>query len=161
MKSGPDSPVSPLKHACEGAETSITRNQNRFAIRVGLIIEFRGKYAFGSYRGNFSFLDRITHKGQQTPVRGQPTRRRATARVLPGGARRAAAGCFCQHRRRGYLARGMSWVAGVDPKPHAGSRDGDTAIELLSEVVTCSILVWFARQRWMKNSWVCDGLVFF
>ena len=46
------------------------------------------------------------------------------------------------------------------PKPHAGSSDGDTAIELLCEVVTWSVLVWFARQRGMKN-WVCDGLVIF
>ena len=35
-KSGPDSPVSLFKYACEGAETSISRNQNRFAIRDGL-----------------------------------------------------------------------------------------------------------------------------
>ena len=35
-KSGPDSPVSLFKHACEGAESSISRNQNRFAVRDGL-----------------------------------------------------------------------------------------------------------------------------
>ena len=46
------------------------------------------------------------------------------------------------------------------PKPHAASSDGDTAIELLSKVVTWSVLVWFGRQRGMKN-WVCDGLGFF
>ena len=43
---------------------------------------------------------------------------------------------------------------------HTGCSDGDTAIELQSEVVTWSVLVWFARQRGMKN-WVCDGLVNF
>ena len=37
MKSGPDSPVSLLKYAWEGAETSVSKNQNRFAIiRDGL-----------------------------------------------------------------------------------------------------------------------------
>ena len=46
------------------------------------------------------------------------------------------------------------------PKAHAGSSDGDTAIELLSEVVTWSVLTWFERQRRMKN-WACDGLVLF
>ena len=50
--------------------------------------------------------------------------------------------------------------AGAAPKPHAASSDPDTAIALLSEAVTWSVLVWFGRQRGMK-SWVCDGLDFF
>ena len=53
----------------------------------------------------------------------------------------------------------LGWV-GAAPKPHAASSDGDTAIELLGEVVTWSVLVWFGRQRGRK-SWVCDGLDFF
>ena len=39
------------------------------------------------------------------------------------------------------------------------SSDGDTAIQLLSEVVTWSVLVWFGKERGMK-SWVWDGLDF-
>ena len=50
----------------------------------------------------------------------------------------------------------MSWAAGAAPKPHARS-DGGIATDLLIEVVTQSVLVWFARQRGMKK-WVCDGL---
>ena len=38
----------------------------------------------------------------------------------------------------------LGW-AGAAPKPHAASSDPDTAIELLSEVVTWSVLVWFGR----------------
>ena len=36
MKSWPDSPVSHVKRACEGVETSIFISENRFAIRDGL-----------------------------------------------------------------------------------------------------------------------------
>ena len=54
----------------------------------------------------------------------------------------------------------MSWVTGAAPKLHAGSNKGNTAIELQNEVVTWSVLVWFARLRGMKN-WVCGGLVVF
>ena len=64
---------------------------------------------------------------------------RATAYVL-SGALRPAADCFYRHRRRGYTALGMSWVTGAALKPHAGSSDGDTAIGLLSEVVTWLVL---------------------
>ena len=85
--------------------------------------------------------------------------RRATARVLPG-APGSAADCFCRHRRRGYRSWDVLGVAGTAPKPHTCSSDGDTAIALMSEVVTWSLLVLFTRQRGMKN-WVCDGLVFF
>ena len=48
------------------------------------------------------------------------------------------------------IARGMSRVAGAALEPHAGSNDGDTAIELLSEVVTRSVRVWFweANKGW-------------
>ena len=54
----------------------------------------------------------------------------------------------------------MSWVVDAAPKPHAGSSDGDTAIEHQGEVMTWSVLVWFTRQRGTKN-WICDGLVTF
>ena len=49
----------------------------------------------------------------------------------------------------------LGW-AGAAQKPHAASSDGDTAIELPSEVVTLSVLVWFGRQRGMKG-WVYAG----
>ena len=52
----------------------------------------------------------------------------------------------------------LGW-AGAAPKAHAGSSDGDATIEFLREVVNCLVLVWFGRQRGMKN-WVCDGLIF-
>ena len=53
----------------------------------------------------------------------------------------------------------LGW-AGAAPKRHAGSSDGDTAIELLREVVAWLVLVWFGKHTGMKN-WVCDGLDFF
>ena len=37
--------------------------------------------------------------------------------------------------------------ADAAPKPYPGSSDGDTAIGILNEVVTCWVLVWFGRQR--------------
>ena len=40
---------------------------------------------------------------------------------------------------------------GSAPKPHAASSDADTVIELLSESVTWSVLVWFGRQRGIKK----------
>ena len=58
--------------------------------------------------------------------------------------------------RRLSLLGSLGWT-GAAPKPHAGNIDGDTAIELRSEVDTWSVLVWFERQRGIKN-WVCDGL---
>ena len=54
----------------------------------------------------------------------------------------------------------MSWGAGAAPKSHAGSSDGDTGIDILSEVLTRSVLVRFGRYGGMKNR-VRDGLVFF
>ena len=39
----------------------------------------------------------------------------------------------------------LGW-AGTAPKPDAASSDADTAIELLSEVVTWSVLVGLGRQ---------------
>lgn len=39
------------------------------------------------------------------------------------------------------MVRGMFWVAGSASKPQASSRDGDTTIELLSEVVIRYVLV--------------------
>ena len=50
-------------------------------------------------------------------------------------------------------------MAGAASKTHAGSSDGDATVELLSEIVTWSVLVWSERQRGMKNR-VCDGLVY-
>ena len=61
--------------------------------------------------------------------------------------------------RRLSLLESLGW-AGAASKPRAASSEVDTAIELLSEVVTWSVLVWFGRQRGMKN-WVYDGLDFF
>ena len=52
--------------------------------------------------------------------------------------------------RRLSLSGSLGW-AGAAPKPHAGSSDGDTAIELRSEVVTWLVLVWFGRQRGRKT----------
>ena len=60
--------------------------------------------------------------------------------------------------RRLSLLGCLGW-AGVAPKPHAASNDADTAIKLLSEVVTRSVLMWIGRRRGMKN-WVYDGLDF-
>ena len=61
--------------------------------------------------------------------------------------------------RRLSLMGSLGWASAA-PEPHAGNSDGDIAIELLSEVVTWLVLVWFGRQRGMK-SWVFDGLYFF
>ena len=58
--------------------------------------------------------------------------------------------------RRLSLSGSLGW-AGAAPKPHAGSSDGDTAIELLRELVTLVVLESSGRQRGMKN-WVCDGV---
>ena len=60
--------------------------------------------------------------------------------------------------RRLSLLGPLGW-AGAAPKPHAVSNDADTAIKLLSEVVTWSVLVWFERQRGVKK-WVYEGLDF-
>ena len=100
--------------------------------------------------------NRKTHKGQRTPEGNRRGERRPAS--SPG--RRGQRPVVSAGTAEEAIALGMSWVAGAAPKPHAGSSDGDTAIELLSEVVTWSVLVWFARQRGMKN-WVCDGLVNF
>ena len=61
--------------------------------------------------------------------------------------------------KRLSLLGSLGW-AGTASKPYAASSDANPAIELLSEVVTWSVLVWFGRNRAMKN-WVCDGLEFF
>ena len=52
--------------------------------------------------------------------------------------------------RRLFFLGPLGW-AGAAPKPHAGSSDGDTAIELLSEVVPWLMLVWFVGQTEIKN----------
>ena len=54
----------------------------------------------------------------------------------------------------------MSWVGWRRPKARAASSDAETAIKLLNEVVTWSMLVWFGRQRGMKN-WVFATVLFF
>ena len=54
----------------------------------------------------------------------------------------------------------LEW-ADAAPEPHTGISNGDTALELLSEVVTWLnlVLVWFGMQRGMKTR-VCDGFDF-
>ena len=111
---------------------------------------------FGSYRG-IALLKtkRTTHKGQRTPEGSQRGERWPAS---PG--RRGQRPIFSAGTAEEAIALGPSWVAGAGPQPHAGSSDEDTAIERPSEVVTWSVLVWFARRRGMKN-WVWDGLVTF
>ena len=60
--------------------------------------------------------------------------------------------------KRLSISESLGW-AGAAPKPRAASSGGDTAIELLSDVVTWSVLEWFGRQRGTDN-WVYDGLDF-
>ena len=62
----------------------------------------------------------MTNAQGPTNTRGLP-RRRATARVFPG-APRAAAGCFCRHRLRGYRSWDVFWAARAAPKPHTGKQ---------------------------------------
>ena len=95
----------------------------------------------------------VTHKGQRTSEGNQRGKRRPASSTGGRGQRPIGSAGTAEEA----IALGMSWMAGVAPKPHAGSNDGDTAIELLIEVATWSVLVWFGRQRGMKN-WVCDGL---
>ena len=64
----------------------------------------------------------------------QPTRE-ATASVLPGSAAATGRLFWPAPARRLSLLVSLGW-AGAAPKPHAGSSDGDTGIELLCEVVT-------------------------
>ena len=80
---------------------------------------------------------------------------RATASVLPGAPRRPA-DCFCRHQLGGYRSWDLFGGLAQPRNPHAGSSDGDAGIEVLSKVVTWFVLVWFGRQRGMKN-WVNDG----
>lgn len=54
----------------------------------------------------------------------------------------------------------MSRVADAVPKLQAGSSYGDTAIELLGDVVIWSLFLWFGRPRGGKTC-VCDCLVMF
>ena len=103
-----------------------------------------------AYQGIAYFAkNRLTHKGQRTPEGNQRGERRPA--YSPG--RRGQRPIVSAGTAEEAVALGMSRMAGAAPKPHAGSTDGDTAIELLSEVVTWSVLVWLARKRWMKN-WV-------
>ena len=96
------------------------------------------------------------HKGQRTPEGNQRGERRPASSPGCRGQRPIVSAGTAEEA----IALGMSWVAGAAPKPHAGSSNGDTAIEFLSEVVTWSVLVCFSRQRGTKN-WVCNGLVIF
>ena len=61
--------------------------------------------------------------------------------------------------RRLSLLGSLGWAAAA-PKPHATSTGGDTAIELVSDVITWPVLVLLGRLR-ETNNWACDGLIFF
>ena len=97
---------------------------------------------------------RRTQKDQRTPEGNRPgewrpassSGRRSQRLIVPCGTDEEA------------IALGRSWEAGTALRPHAGSSDGDTAIEGLSEVVTWSVLVRGLRLKRMKNL-VCDDLV--
>ena len=81
--------------------------------------------------------NRITHMGQRTPEGNQLAERWPAS--SPG--RRGQRPIVSAGTAEEAIALGTSWVAAATPKPHAGNNDGDTAIELLSEVVTWSVLV--------------------
>ena len=121
-------------------------NRNSRKIRVWVL----------SDKGLFVFLIRIANKIKKHPL--------ATNEAIDGALppRSAAASgrlvLLVSDRRLSLL--GCLGRAGAAPKLHATNSDADTAIELLSEVVTWSVLVWFGRQTGMKN-WVCDSLEFF
>ena len=120
----------------------------------------RIEYSFGFYRGMSVYLvyfsDRKTHEGQRTQEGNQRGDRRPASSPGHRGQRPVVSAGTAEEA----TALGMSWVTDTAPKPHAGSSDGDTAIDFLSKIVTWSVLVCFARQRGMKNS-VCNGLVIF
>ena len=80
-----------------------------------------------------------------TNIRGQSTRRATAASFLGRRSQRSfffagtAEEAIALVGRLGWLARPRS------PTQAADNIYGDTAIELLNEVVTWSVLVWFAR----------------
>ena len=98
----------------------------------------------------------MSHKGQRTLEGNQ----QGEQRPAPSPGRRGLRPIVSAGTAEEVIALGTSWVAAAAPQPHAGSSDGDTAIELLSDFVTWSVLVWFARQIEIKN-WACDGLAIF
>ena len=83
----------------------------------------------------------------------------ASDRALPPRSAAASGRLVLPASDRWLSILGCLGGAGAAPKPHAASSDADTAIERLSKVVTWSVLVWFGRQREIKN-WVCDGRYF-
>ena len=79
---------------------------------------------------------------------------------LPG-APRPAADSFCRHRLGRLSLLGISWVGWRRPKaPRGQQRRGysDRTSGRSHHLVV--VLVWFGRQRGMKN-WACDGFDFF
>ena len=95
---------------------------------------FRDIFAFACYRAVVVAHFLLRKVEQRTRINERP---RATNEAT-------AADCFCRHRLS--LLGCFGWL-GAAPKPHAGSSDGDRAIKRLSEVVTWSVLVWFARPK--------------
>ena len=105
------------------------------------------KIAFGSYRGIAYLKKIITHKGPQTREANQRGERRpASSPGHRGQWQIVSAGTAGE-----AIALETPCVAGTATRPHAGSSDRGTAIEVLSDVVTWSVLVWFARQREIKK----------
>ena len=96
-----------------------------------------------------------TNKGQETPGDSQRGERRQASSPEHRGY--IPADYFGRYQLGGYRSWDILGGAGAAPKPHAGSSDGDTAIELLRELVTLVVLESSGRQRGMKN-WVCDGV---
>ena len=91
-------------------------------------------------------------RGQETPV---GTNEASDGARPPRSAAASGRLVLAAPARRLSILGSLGW-AGAAPNPQTGSSDGDTAIELPSEVVTLSVLVWFGRQRGMKG-WVYAG----
>ena len=96
------------------------------------------------------------HKDQRTPESIQ----RGDQRPASSPERRGQRPTVFAGTTGKAIALGTSWVASAAPTPHAGSSNAVTGIEVLSEVVTRSMLVGCARQRGVKN-WVYGGRVNF
>ena len=92
----------------------------------------------------------------KTPVGSQRSERRQASSPENRGYRQIV---FAGTGEEAIALGTLGW-AGATPKPHAGSSDGDTAIELLGEVMAWLVFAWFGRQGGMKNQ-VCDDLDFF
>ena len=101
------------------------------------------------------FSIRVTHKVKKHPL---ATNEASDGALPPRSAAASGRLVLPDWDRKLSLLGCLGW-AGAAPKPHAASSDADAAIELLSEVVTWLVLVWFGRQRGTE-SWVCDGLDF-